>query len=308
MRLFSTRLLPRTLFLSIVVSAFATPIIVRPRGNEGASHTGEASNSALVHSDHSFQSSYTQVGESSSEKLDKMKLVLIRERKSSLGGQYIFIDVGAPVQPDERWTLAFLPEVTRKTKHFGIRTIRQKQEDGHFKWVKDVTYTGRRDREGPGRLLLARIDPDREYEVLGEVLLSSTAKSFMTLRSNKVAPKINLFYLDTQVTTALEAKEFLELQYPERIDSPQRIVVLKDSKKWNTFSLPMLHARGSGAGFAITEKDHPEEWKLYVQAEKDLAEKEAEEKEQEEKKKAENEAQTGRVDGTLEAMDAALFG
>ncbi|KAJ3766270.1 hypothetical protein FB446DRAFT_794264 [Lentinula raphanica] len=346
MRLFSTRLLPRTLFLSIVVSAFATPIIVRPRGNEGTSHTGDAtgSNFALFHLSQLPQKSKPVDGNNR----EAMQLVLIREEPLGQGLFKGVKDLGSEVTPDEYLTMALLPvsykSGDRSKLACGLRTIPQKAEGGRYTWKWDVRYRDRKggeEKAGEGRRkVLPNVDMKYQYEVLGTVWLSPEGKRVMNRALNNVAPSMNLLYLNNELMAAVEARESLEK------DRPNDISVLKlDFTNWNEFFARMVKVRGSGAGFAITEKDHPEEWKLYVQAEKEL-EKRKKKKEGDERKRKDSEldknerkktkltnevdgsksrevqgeedaqlhqapsetGQTLRVDGSREAMEAALFG
>ncbi|KAJ3767049.1 hypothetical protein FB446DRAFT_756225 [Lentinula raphanica] len=355
MRLFSTCLFPKIFSLSIIISAIATPIIIRPRVNEGTPQEGDVSN-ALVHS--------SQVSHKSkavkSKNLELMRLVLIRiERREE---KFWVKGLGSEVTPDEYATLALLPVSNNfgdtGVRPYGLRTMPRKAEGGRYTWERDVRYIDRKGKgeiKGARRIILATVIVNYQYEVLGTVRLSPQGKAHMTQAFNNVAPSINLLYLNDEFKAAVEAEESLKKEKADDIS----VVNDMNSTKWNEFFAAMVKVRGSGGGFAITEKDHPEEWKLYLQAEKDLEKKDPEKKEQEENKRkrkelqenerkktklnnvdgshsreaqdeedaqlrlapsgtgvadvdvvpqGNNEAQTLRVDGSREAMEAALFG
>ncbi|KAJ3970247.1 hypothetical protein EV361DRAFT_869422 [Lentinula raphanica] len=195
--------------------------------------------------------------------------------------QFTLIPVGSPVEADEYWTLALLPLVdtssSARTEFSGLRT-HQIVVEGELKWERDDTQVKRGKARTERRLPAVLVA--RPYEELGRVWLSRPGRQYVKGKLNQVAPSINLFYFRTEFKTMGKAITYLEGKSGTKNVFGAKL----DSEKWDTFFASMVKVRGSGAGFAITEKDHPEEWKLYVQAEKDLAKKEAEKKEQEEKK------------------------
>ncbi|KAJ3839372.1 hypothetical protein EV361DRAFT_294007 [Lentinula raphanica] len=152
--------------------------------------------------------------------------------------------------------------------------------------VYALCHERRKEAGTHGKGMLA-IEIERARVRLREhVWLSPQGKGHMTQVFNNVAPSINQLYLNDEFKAAVEAQESLQKEKPDDI-----FIVNTNSTKWNEFFAPMVKVRGSGAGFAITEKDHPEEWKLYLQAEKDLEKKDPEKKEQEENKRKRKELQ-----------------
>ncbi|KAJ3738126.1 hypothetical protein EV360DRAFT_90796 [Lentinula raphanica] len=269
MRLLPTHLLPKMLFLSLIVSAMATPIIIRPRGN-GSPNPEEDARKELVSSSQSLHMhvQVSTLARTLKSMIELMMLVLIREEK--VNGEFAMKAVGTHVESDERWMLAWFPvhRGSNKSRNYGLRTIQKQLEGGHYVWERDATF--RQKGGSPYQLCtLASVSVRHGwYEELVTVELSSKGKVDMTRELNKISPAISLFYLHALVETAVEQIQVLEKVHPQHISNTK---IYFPQWTWILYA-PMVYLRGSAAGFVITREEHPYEWKFYLEAERKLIE------------------------------------
>ncbi|KAJ3821349.1 hypothetical protein F5880DRAFT_1614776 [Lentinula raphanica] len=246
----------KTLALLMIVSVIAAPI----SDSSGVEHPSEGTSQALVKGRKRVKNSNPTLAE--------MIFILKREQRSDPEGASKMTLISAntvPVQPEEYLTAAFLPKTTVQGNRVrsGLRTIREKAENGRYKWKNDVFPK----QQSKTQVVLPYVYLNHEYEVLGTVELSMSARLELTGALKRVDASVTLLYINAIVRMVPNILEEIK----EKLGSEHVSGIPIDLEMWNSkFYAPMLNKGGSGAGFVITKEKYPDEWELYVEAVKEL--------------------------------------